>query len=66
MYLSLYMLFLTSQNYRNGEHASYVEEEDDMDVSSKNMAVNLPGDWGGVFLNCVFMKGLVLLAQTAE
>lgn len=44
MYVSLYMLFLTSQNYRNGEYASYVEEKNDMDVASKNKAVNLPGD----------------------
>lgn len=44
MYVSLYMLFLTSQNYRNGQYASYVEEENDMDVASKNKAVNLPGD----------------------
>lgn len=60
------MLFLTSQNYRNGEYASYVGEGRDMDVASKNKAVNLSGGWAGMFLICVFMKGLVLFVQTAE
>ena len=60
------MLFLTSQNYRNGEYASYVEEGRDMDVASKNKAVTLVGGWAGVFLNCVSMKGLVLFVQSAE
>lgn len=60
------MLFLTSQSYRNGEYASYVEEGRDMDIASKNKAVNLPGGWAGVFLNCVSTKGLVLFVRTVE
>lgn len=60
------MLFLTSQNYRNGEYASYVEEGGDVDVASKNKTVNLPDGWAGLFLNCVSMKGLVLFVQSAE
>lgn len=60
------MLFLASQNYINGEYTSYVEEGRDMDVAIKNKAVNLPGGWADVFLNCVSMKGLVLFVQTAE
>lgn len=59
LYVSLYLLFLIWQNYRNGENAAYVEEGRDMDVAIKSKAMNLPDSWAGVFFNWVSVKGLV-------